>query len=450
MIVEWIALCIGSCSQIRNALSSAQSLRSLISSITFLVERLMVDCLISTAHSYGRAVNRSVEPLGQTRVGNEADYALVEVNLHSMFSELDSGISVADAALMTQPGLGSKQHRWAWTFLFVLAGAISMVGPTQAVSGLVTASVTVMAALSRVLAPAAESGSAASESRAPSAHSALPFASGSQMITIDRAVALMEEPTDLLSLDDSGVSNDALTNSGDTGTSNQGGGAGSGGRKRAGSGGSGGGGVGGGGAGGSASPSFEPGAFNAASAAGSTADLPGEGSTVALTSDADVMAAIVGGGAVSESVIDSATGAGDVIVDSVVQSLLGSHSGSPAFEAADDFLSDASQSSDSFSSGSPARDDGRSGGEGTSGVSPFAGPDVLSAMGLSQPLAVGDGDSGGPAVNDQSSLALADAGNIADASTGGGVGVAQLPEPSGLVLLSLGAAAVLRHTRRRR
>lgn len=370
-----------------------------------------------------------------------------------MFDNFESGISVAEAALMTQPGFGSR--RWAWTFLFVLAGTISMVGPTQAVSGLVTASVTVMAALSRVLGPSAASGSAVHDSSSPSGSSALQFSSGSPIITIERAVVLMDVQAELLSLSDSAVSHDAGTDSGDTGTSPQASVAGSGGRSRATSGGSGGGGFGGGGASGTASDrGFDPaatGTASAASEAGSIEALSVVGVTDELTSK--VMAAIVGGSAGSESVIDPATGGGDVTVESVVQSLLGSTSGSTPFEHADDVLFDSSQSSKSASESS-ASDAGSSapagsGPKGTPGVSPFAGPDVQSAMGLSQPLVVDDGDSRDQAMNDRSPLALADAGNSGDASAGGGVGVAQVPEPSGLVLLSLGVAAALRHTRRR-
>ena len=53
--------------------------------------------------------------------------------------------------LMTKLNRGSHRRRWIWTLLFILLATVSMVGPTQAVSGLVAASAAVMEAISAAL-----------------------------------------------------------------------------------------------------------------------------------------------------------------------------------------------------------------------------------------------------------------------------------------------------------
>jgi hypothetical protein len=365
---------------------------------------------------------------------------------------------------MGESDRGSKRRRWVWTLLFVMLGTISMVGPTQAVSNLVSATVTVMTALSRVLGPTAQAEPSALEATS-ALTSPRPSSIGPQ-ITIERAVELLSG-TDGPSLEGGAVSASDGTGSRASATNDQASNAASGGGRSSATG-AGGGGFGGGGSGGSGTDASGE-MTDAAGAPPATAGPAiADGATVDSATESEWIAAIVGGGAVGESVIGSATGGDDVTTESIVQSLLGTDQELAASEGVgDDIVAGPDPLSNSPASESLAGDADYSaptsaggdvastsiGGDvlspvGTAGGSPFAGADVTSATGLAHSLVH-------QSLADQradrlSARASADAGNNAGGSGNSGVGVAQLPEPSSLILLSLGVAVFVRRTRRRR
>lgn len=318
---------------------------------------------------------------------------------------------------MIHSGPGSNKRRWVWTVLFVLLATISMVGPTQAVSNLVNASVKVMAELTKVL--GGEVARQAASTRAAAASAAASQVSSGPQIPLERAAELMGW-SEFLPVEASAEAETAVSAAGPANANA--------------------------GAAGVALPNAGPRRFQGG---------PGFGG-VGVGSPSGFDAAIPGGAidlpeplAETESVTESAADSSSELIAAILDGPTGGQFAGGG-EVPGLSVAEALAASPATQGDLPAAAADAAPADVPPGAPPFVqGETPGGPRGAAPPSNQGGPPGLGAGIPNQVPPTIAAVPNGVGGASSAGPNVAQVPEPSGLMLLSLGVAALVRHRRRR-